>query len=115
MNIRLVCLYEKGVRRPREDCRADPGVFGTLIIDDWVVGNAEHRPLKTAKVWHWYESYSRRIVAGPLFDVVLLKVTSKGMLLHGVEIKRQDGRDELVHYTQEWWCEPVSELPPQRY
>ncbi|ANQ85062.1 hypothetical protein dqs_2025 [Azoarcus olearius] len=54
MKVRLVRLNIDGVRRSRDECRSDPGVFGTLIIDGWVVGNAEHQPLKTAKLWHWY-------------------------------------------------------------
>jgi hypothetical protein len=48
-------------------------------------------------------NYPARQLTVPLFDVVLLRVTAKGMLLRGFQIDATSGPS--VHTIQEWWCE----------
>ncbi|MBW6179897.1 hypothetical protein, partial [Pseudomonas aeruginosa] len=43
MHVRVVELMVAGVRRPREECLADPGTIGTLSIGDIPIGTAEKR------------------------------------------------------------------------
>ena len=51
MHVRVVELMVAGVRRPREECLADPGTIGTLSIGDIPIGTAEKRPLHAAQPW----------------------------------------------------------------
>lgn len=108
MKIRLVQLYKCGVRRQRDELRADPGLVGLLTVRDWPAGNAEGRPLKMAEI-HDLEplsiNYPARQVEVPLFDVVLLRVTAKGMLLRGFQIDSSNG--PRISAVQEWWCEII--------
>lgn len=41
MHVRVVELMVAGVRRPRQECLADPGTIGTLSIGDIPIGTAE--------------------------------------------------------------------------
>ena len=59
MHVRVVELMVAGVRRPREECLADPGTIGTLSIGDIPIGTAEKRPLHAAQLWErWGTSAS---------------------------------------------------------
>lgn len=107
MQVRVVQLLALGVRRPREECRADPGLQGTLTVNDFASENAEKRPLRMASLWEEYGITGKRQIVAPLFDVDLLRITTKGMLLRGFQIK-SDGRQH-VQFAQEWWCEPEGE------
>lgn len=61
MHVRVVELMVAGVRRPREECLADPGTIGTLSIGDIPIGTAEKRPLHAAQLWERWAiaAYSR--------------------------------------------------------
>lgn len=50
-------------------------------------------------------NYPARQLTVPPFDVVLLRVTAKGMLLRGFQIHTTDWGS--VQAAQEWWCEAV--------
>lgn len=108
MKIRLVQLYKGGVRRERAELRADPGLVGLLTVRDWPAGNAEGRPLKMAEIHDLQPlsiNYPARQLTVPLFDVVLLRVTARGLLLRGFQIDSSNGPP--INAAQEWWCEFV--------
>jgi hypothetical protein len=102
MQFRVVQLYALGVRRPRDELRADPGITGTVLVRDWADGCSEMRPVKIADVVRYAGLSSERPLLPRLFDVVLLRSTSKGVLLRGFEMVSEDGK--LVQVIQEWWC-----------
>lgn len=112
MDVRLVRLFRRGVRRTPDECRADPGVFGVLTVKDWPEHNAARRPLKVGRFWPRYDSFSRKEHGPPLFDVVLLRITPRGVLLGGIELSIEEGQPEPVHHEQHWWCEWPSHRPP---
>lgn len=60
MHVRVVELMVAGVRRPREECLADPGTIGTLSIGDIPIGTAEKRPLHAAQLWERWGTSARR-------------------------------------------------------
>jgi hypothetical protein len=96
-----------GARRPSEECRADPGLKGTLTVSDIATGNAERRPLRMASLSEPHGVNLKRQLVAPLFDVELLRITSKGMLLRGFQIDAS-GKAPVQH-AQEWWCEPTAD------
>ncbi len=62
MQVRLVQLLSDGVRRPREQCKADPGVCGTLTLELITQNVAE-----------------------------LLRITPKGLWLRGFQFNSSSG------------------------
>ena len=60
MHARIVELMEKGVRRSRAECLADPGMIGTLTVGDIPNGSAEKRPLHAAQLWERWGTWARR-------------------------------------------------------
>ena len=75
-----------GVRRPREECLADPGTIGTLSIGDIPIGTAEKRPLHATQLWERWGTSVRRGLLPPLFDVQVLLITPRGLLLRGFQV-----------------------------
>lgn len=102
MQFRFVQLYARGVRRSRDEIRADPGAIGTLLVGDWAEGCSEGRPVRIADIVAHAGMSSERPLLPRLFDVVLLRSTPKGILLRGFEMTSEDGK--LTHVVQEWWC-----------
>ena len=86
MHVRVVELMVAGVRRPREECLADPGTIGTLSIGDIPIGTAEKRPLHAAQLWERWGTSARRGLLPPLFDVQVLRITPRGLLLRGFQV-----------------------------
>jgi hypothetical protein len=108
MRVRLVQLLVSGVRRPREACLADTGVCGTLTLGDIAIGTAEKRPLRVAQLWERWGTSSRRPLLPPIFDVQVLRITPRGILMRGFQIDSTN-RHALVHHAQEWWAVPMPE------
>lgn len=102
MQFKVVQLYTRGVRRPRDEIRADPGVTGMLIVRDWIEGCSELRPVRIADVVAHVGLSSERPLLPRLFDVVLLRSTPKGILLRGFAMSSMDGA--LTQTAQAWWC-----------
>lgn len=98
MHVRVVELMVAGVRRPREECLADPGTIGTLSIGDIPIGTAEKRPLHAAQLWERWGTSARRGLLPPLFDVQVLRITPRGLLLRGFQVRGYD-RDEGKNCT----------------
>lgn len=96
MKARVVSLYEMGRRRSREACLADPGSTGELII-------REIRSARHADLFEKWGLASQRPLVRPLFDVAVLRITSRGMLLRGYEIRSEN--TICTFLVQEWWCE----------
>lgn len=69
MHVRVVELMVAGVRRPREECLADPGTIGTLSIGDIPIGTAEKRPLHAAQLWERWGTSARRGLLPPLLGL----------------------------------------------
>ena len=86
MHVRVVELMVAGVRRPREECLADSGTIGTLSIGDIPIGTAEKRPLHAAQLWERWGTSARRGLLPPLFDVQVLRITPRGLLLRGFQV-----------------------------
>ncbi len=106
MYVRVVQLMSEGVRRPREECLADPGITGTLSIGDESVGTCEKRPLRQAQLWERWGTSARRGLLPPLFDVQVLRITPRGLLLRGFQVSTKNGAGTAQH-AQEWWAVPI--------
>ena len=106
MHVRIVELMVAGVRRPREACLADPGITGTLSIGDIPIGTAEKRPLHAAQLWERWGTSARRGLLPPLFDVQVLRITPRGLLLRGFQVSTKNGAGTAQH-AQEWWAVPI--------
>ena len=113
MHVRVVELMVAGVRRPREECLADPGTIGTLSIGDIPIGTAEKRPLHAAQLWERWGTSARRGLLPPLFDVQVLRITPRGLLLRGFQVDTSN-RPNTAQHAQEWWAVPI-EKPGAAY
>lgn len=102
MLFRVTQLCESGIRRQRDAARADEGVTGRLDVDVFNVPNAFSRPTLRARIVERTCGLDRSLLP-PLFDVVLRRVTKRGILLAGIQ--RADDRRQCM---QEWWCEVVT-------
>ena len=109
MHVRVVELMVAGVRRPREECLADPGTIGTLSIGDIPIGTAEKRPLHAAQLWERWGTSARRGLLPPLFDVQVLRITPRGLLLRGFQVDTSN-RPNTAQHAQEWWAWPIEPL-----
>lgn len=109
MHVRVVELMVAGVRRPREECLADPGTIGTLSIGDIPIGTAEKRPLHAAQLWERWGTSARRGLLPPLFDVQVLRITPRGLLLRGFQVDTSN-RPNTAQHAQEWWAVPIEPL-----
>ncbi|HMU17727.1 MAG TPA: hypothetical protein PKC95_09830, partial [Thauera aminoaromatica] len=109
MHVRVVELMVAGVRRPRQECLADPGTIGTLSIGDIPIGTAEKRPLHAAQLWERWGSSAKRGLLPPLFDVQVLRITPRGLLLRGFQVSTKNGLGTAQH-AQEWWAVPIAKL-----
>jgi hypothetical protein len=106
MHVRVIELMVAGVRRPREACLADPGITGTLSIGDIPIGTAEKRPLHAAQLWERWGTSAKRGLLPPLFDVQVLRITPRGLLLRGFQVSTEN-RPGTTQYAQEWWAVPI--------
>lgn len=107
MQVRIVQLMTNGVRRPREECLADPGTTGTLSIGDIPTGTAEKRPLHAAQLWERWGTSAKRGLLPPLFDVQVLRLTPSGLLLRGFQVDNSHWPTSAQH-AQEWWAVPIA-------
>ncbi|ATE62900.1 hypothetical protein [Thauera sinica] len=106
MYVRVVQLMAEGIRRPRDTCLADPGITGTLSIGDIPIGTAEKRPLRAAQLWEQWGSAAKRPLLPPLFDVQVLRMTPRGLLLRGFQIDSRN-LEAIAQHAQEWWAVPI--------
>jgi hypothetical protein len=90
----------------REECLADPGTIGTLSIGDIPIGTAEKRPLHAAQLWERWGTSARRGLLPPLFDVQVLRITPRGLLLRGFQVDTSN-RPNTAQHAQEWWAVPI--------
>ncbi|MBL8448036.1 MAG: hypothetical protein JNJ44_11550 [Zoogloeaceae bacterium] len=99
---RLVQLCRAGIKSPQHKLRADEGHHSRLPVNEWRVGNAKHRPIKKSKVQSLESGrkrYSPPSHLLPLFGVLLLRITPKGLLLRGFQCA--SGPEGVTHHAQE--------------
>ena len=86
---------------------ADPGTVGTLSIGDIPIGTAERRPLHAAQLWERWGTSAKRGLLPPLFDVQVLRITPRGLLLRGFQVDTSNW-PTTAQYAQEWWAVPIA-------
>ncbi len=97
----VIQTHRAGVRRPRDEVRADTPVVGNLLVTDH--DGHRQRTGKYARLAHAGPSVRADLLL-PIFDVQLVKIVGEGFLLQGYEISTEEGvTRELV---QGWWCQP---------
>jgi hypothetical protein len=99
MKFSVIQLREKGVRLGRDAIAAAEPLRGQLVIDDFVEGNNEKRPLRQANIYEQLSS-CRRGILPPLFEPQIIRMTDRWFLLNGWQIE-VEGK-ACVHYRQEW-------------
>lgn len=96
----VVQTHRKGVKLSRDEIRAATPVIGNLILSDWREGNAANRAIRVATLKHPKIEYYPALLQ-PIFDPVLVRMTSVGFLIVGMEY-RPEG-DETIETVQGWW------------
>lgn len=108
MKVKIVELFKEGIRIPRENVLAQKPVEGELSVDFMTAGAfSGQSEVLAARLRVAYGS--RRIKADiipPLFLPSLLKMTSGGFIVRGVQLScSPEGVRQVV---QEWWARPCS-------
>ncbi len=98
--------YRDGVKLARADVLATPPTIGELIVHDWLTGSAENRALRVAYLKHPTISYHPTQL-NPLFDPVMVRMTAKGFLMVGWQVKATLEGDRR-EYKQGWWVTPAT-------
>ena len=86
---------------------ADPGTVGTLSIGDIPIGTAERRPLHAAQLWERWGTSAKRGLLPPLFNVQVLRITPRGLLLRGFLVDTSNWPTTAQH-AQEWCAVPIA-------
>ncbi|MFG4498013.1 hypothetical protein ACFZ9I_32125, partial [Pseudomonas aeruginosa] len=66
----------------------------------------EKRPLHAAQLWERWGTSARRGLLPPLFDVQVLRITPRGLLLRGFQVDTSN-RPNTAQHAQEWWAVPI--------
>lgn len=111
MKVRVIELYVVGERRPRAQLEAVPGETGELELDAWDNQTPDRRLQLRARLTV-AAGTTRRDALPPIYDVVVLRITRKGMLLQGVQ--KVTYARTVVGFLQQWWCEPVGAEPAEQ-
>ena len=75
-------------------------------IGDIPIGAAEKRPLHAAQLWERWGTSAKRGLLPPLFDVQVLRITPRGLLLRGFQVDTSN-RPTTAQHAQEWWAVPI--------
>lgn len=97
--------HREGVKLSRDEIFATPPTLGQLTVEDWREGNAENRVLRVAHLKHPTIEYHRSPL-NPLFEPVIVRMTSKGFLLVGWQINTTLDGDRR-EYKQGWSVVPA--------
>lgn len=111
MKVRVIELYVVGERRPRAQLQAIQGETGELELDAWDNQTPDRRLQLRARLTV-AAGNTRRDALPPIYDVAVLRITRKGMLLQGVQ--RITYARTVVGFVQQWWCEPAAEQQPSK-
>lgn len=95
-----------GAKIPREELLNVAPKVGELVIQDWREGNAENRALRVAYLKEDLENKKPQLLL-PLFEPVVVRMTTKGFLLKGYQIDSKGSGEELVQYVQGWWVRHI--------
>ena len=101
MLLSVVETHRQGVRLSRDEIRTAEPVVGQLVINDWREGCSVGRALRVAYLKHPTISYHPHLLH-PLFEPVIVRMTSTGFLLTGMQICVV-GQTEPVEVAQGWW------------
>lgn len=91
-----------GAKIPREELLKAVPKVGELVITDWVEGNAENRALRVAHLKNGMLN-QRADHYLPLFEPVVVLMTTKGFLLRGYQINSEGSSAEIIQFVQGWW------------
>ncbi len=99
-------MRQRGRRLPAATISSAQGVVGDFIVSDWAQGSSFGRAVRVAQL--------RSIEAGtnadplqPLFDPVLVRVTTDALVIVGIEICT-DESGIPVDFAQSWWVRPIA-------
>lgn len=109
MRYKMKCLYRDGVELTREQLAAEPSYEGDLLIEDW--GSSENvfkHDIRKARFLDPQSAHGREMLS-PLFDPVVVKMTSEHMLIRGYQIRRIE--QEAVQTAQCWLLKQEGRLP----
>lgn len=104
MKVRIVELFSEGIRLPRESVLDRAPVVGELTVDIMATEVfSGQRQVSAARLQIAYGA--RRIMADiipPLFQVSLLRMTSGGFVLRGIQLSNSS--EGIRQFAQEWWA-----------
>ena len=104
MFAKLISLHRDGVVLPAPELAGQPTYTGNLVVTDWPDGNVFKRSIRCARLMTVDHSVKVDVVP-PLFEPVLIKVTTRLITLHGYQIHTWQGK--AVHYAQVWVLQPT--------
>ena len=93
----------------REHLELDAGVAHDLIEqrqDKFSAGLVAGRVAVAAQLWERWGTSAKRGLLPPLFDVQVLRITPRGLLLRGFQVSTRNGPG-TTQYAQEWWAVPI--------
>ena len=59
------------------------------------------------QLWERWGTSAKRGLLPPLFDVQVLRITPRGLLLRGFQVSTKNGLGAAQH-AQEWWVVPIA-------
>lgn len=99
----VIELRKQGVRLARDQVASVTPTVGDLQVSDWLQGNVEKRPVKMAQLFSLRATFQQPLMT-PLFEPVLVRMTSRWAVLRGWQIESSDGTTR--QYAQEWLVRP---------
>ena len=101
---KLICLHRDGVVLPDNELADQLTYHGNLVVTDWPDGSVFKRSIRCARLMTVDHSVKVDMLP-PLFEPVLLKITTRQITLHGYQIHTWQGK--AVHYAQVWVLQPM--------
>lgn len=106
MRYKMKCLYRDGIELTREQLAIEPSHDGDLVIEDWGSGdNVFKHNIRKARFLDPKSAHGRELLP-PLFDPIVVKMTSDHMLVRGYQIRYIEGCG--VHTAQCWLLKHAS-------
>ncbi len=96
----VVQTHCEGVRLTRDEIKAATPIVGRLEISDWAQ-NYSGRSLKVAKLRNPNSTLLTELLL-PIFEPIIVKMTDKGFLISGYQLKCLD-TGKMAEYVQGWW------------
>lgn len=106
MRYKMKCLYRDGIELTREQLADELHYDGDLVIEDWGSGDNVFKHNIRKALFLDPKSVRGLELLPPLFDPVVVKMTSDHMLLRGYQIRHID--DQGVHTAQCWLLKHIT-------